>query len=122
MSARKDIAGVLRGIVPKRWKILDADAALDALSVICLVVSQRNIEPAPNAIGNHKVTLFVFVVDPRDDAQASEDSLDNATDTVLFGIDDSGLSIRWTGARKITYQGHRAYEITIEAMSERKAK
>jgi hypothetical protein len=119
MSARKDLARELRKIVPKAWVIVDTDKALDETTRIALLISQRTIEPAPNAIGNHKVTLNLYVIDPHTDPDAAEDGLDDAVDTILFEFDRIPWA-SWTTASKVIYQGRRAYEIPIEAFTQPK--
>lgn len=122
MSARKDLARELRKLVPKAYKIVDTERAVDESKVITLLVSQRTIDPAPNAQGNHRVTLNLYVIDPHNDPAGAEDSLDDAVDNILFAIDRSGSldSVSWSTAEKVVYQGRLAYQITITAYSEPK--
>lgn len=119
MSARKDLAAALRPLVPREWAILDADRNLDEQNVIALLVSQRTIAPAPNAAGTHLATLRVYVIDPHEDPDAAEDALDDAVETVCFGLDTID-ALLWTTAEKVIYQGRRAYQITVQAFTHRK--
>jgi hypothetical protein len=119
MSARKDVAAALRPLVPKKWAILDADRNIDETTEIALLVSQRTIEPAPNAAGNHRATLRVYVIDPHEDPDAAEDALDDAVELVCFALDTID-ALYWTTAEKVIYQGRRAYQITVQAFTVRK--
>lgn len=120
MSARKDLAAALRPLVPKAWPIIDHDRNLDEITKIALLVSQRTVEPAPNATGTHKATLYVYVIDPHEaDANAAEDALDDAVEIVCFGLDTID-ALYWTAAEKVIYQGRRAYQITVQAFTVRK--
>lgn len=119
MSARKDLAAVFRKLVPRVWQIIDTDRSIDQVKKVAVLISQRRIEPAPsNPLGSHRVTFRVYVIDANSDPGAAEDALDNSVDTLLYAI-DSVDAIRWTAAEKVIYQDRRAYEITVEAFSER---
>ena len=122
MSARRDLARELRKLVPKAWKIVDTDRAIDDAKVTALLISQRTIERAPNAQGNHRVTLNLYVIDPHTDPDSAEDGLDNAVDSLLFTLDKSEAlrAVVWTTATKVVYQGRRAYEIPITVYTEPK--
>ncbi|WP_157001435.1 hypothetical protein [Agromyces laixinhei] len=119
MSARKDLAAALVPLLPKKWQVIDHDRNLDKLAVIAVLVSQRRIEPAPNAQGSHKGTFRVFIIDPHTDVAAAEDALDDGVDTLLYAL-DGVQAVRWTNAEKVIYQDFRAYQITLEAFTERK--
>ena len=119
MSARKDLATELGKLMPRTWQIIDTDELPDHIRKTAVLISQRRIQPAPgNPLGSHLVSFRVYVVDPHTDSGKAEDALDSAVDSLLYAID--GLDpIRWTAAEKVIYEQHRAYEITIEAFSER---
>lgn len=119
MSARAALAAALRELVPADWQIVAVDRNLDESRRIVLLVSQRIIEPAPNAQGSHKATFRVYVIDPHVDPEAAEDALDDAVDELLFLLDAVEF-VRWTRAEKVIYQDRRAYQIDLEAFTERK--
>jgi hypothetical protein len=121
MSARKDLKAALKPLLPRNWQIVTADKSLDEITKPALIISQRTITPAPNALGNHLVTFLLTVMDPRADEEAAEDALDNEVDDLLFAIDKT-KGVWWTSAEKIVYQGKRAYQISLQAATERKEK
>ena len=119
MSARSDLASALKPHLPKRWMVVRADRPIDEIVVPTLMISQRTIEPAPNAAGNHLVTFRLTIMDPHDDENAAEDALDDEVDDLLFALDQVD-GLWWTEAQKLTAQGKRAYQITLKAASARK--
>lgn len=115
MSERTTLRAAISKLVPRTWQIIDTDRQIDHVKTAAVLISQRTIAPAPNAAGTHIVTFRVYVVAATD----AEDALDDKVDTLLYAIDKIE-AIRWTLANKVIYQDRTAYELTIEAFTERK--
>lgn len=122
MSARKDLADLLRPLLPNpapegTWSLYDYPKALDSLDPDQVAVIFETWKATPHAIPGRQVTEFtVALVVAATDPEHADDALDDAVIVLIDVLDQvAGRHlVNWTDATRGTYRDqYPAYLVTV---------
>lgn len=95
MTAREELAAILRAGVPADWRIVPYDEA-PVIDRPTLIVYRESVEAGPTwAVQKH--TLAIHVLNPAQTAPKSSDKADEMLDVVL-GVLDDAPNLIWQSA------------------------
>lgn len=116
IAPRKQLASLLRPVIPRSWKLVTSDRATDLSKTITVQLKQRRIIRTPQAPnGAHDIEFVLTVTSPNMDLDKAEDQLDTAVNVLIHALDDAG--IRWLNADKVANDERLAYDITLTVTS-----
>lgn len=116
ITPRKQVATLLRPIIPRAWKLVTSDRAVDLTKTMTVQIKQRRIIRTPQAPnGAHDIEFVLTVTSPHMDLDKAEDQLDTAVNVLIHAIDEAG--IKWTNADKVANEDRLAYDITLTLTS-----
>lgn len=121
VNPRQYLAGELKPLLPKGWKIVPHAVALDTISEPVVKLQQVSVQPTASApLSFHTVTIAVIIISPITNADNAEDSVDEMVNELLFALDEIP-SLSWTEATKDLYgDSNLAYRVDIEINIEKK--
>ena len=115
-SPRSQVAAILRPIIPRNWKIVSSDRAVDLHKFVVVQVKQRKLIRTPQApAGAHDIEFVLTVTSPYQDIDKAEDQLDDSVNIIVHALDDAG--IKWTSADKVANDDRLAYDIALTLTS-----
>lgn len=115
MSVRSDFAEFLTPLLPKDWRIVPFNTALDVTDRPVVMLIQKTVERAPEApIGALKVGFSVLVIQPRTEPGAADDALDDDLMDVALAINKL-KHVTFVRAERSTWNDtNPAWDITAE--------
>jgi len=115
MTIRADLAAALRPLLPKAWKLIDNESAVDQGNAIVVRLSQQGFRPLPEApIGHILVDFVVTITVTGTNPARMEDDLDVGTGELIDAIDHiPGGFIAWRTASKIGNDSTLGYDIEL---------
>lgn len=115
-SPRAIVAQIIKPLLPRTWKIVTSDRAVDVHKTVTVQIKQRSIMRTPQAPnGAHDIEFVLTVTSPSQDLDRAEDQLDDGVNRLVHALDTAG--IKWTNAQKVTNDDRLAYDITLTLTS-----
>lgn len=116
MIPRKELAALLKPILPRTWYIRDSMGTTDDVNRTIVKLKQMTIERLPQAPqGKHLIGFVVTISAPNANTQAAEDKLDDQVNALIHAVDS--LGIEWKTATKVIDENRLAYDITLNLIS-----
>ena len=115
-APRLVLAGMLRPLLPRAWRIVPSQTNLDTLSTTVVMLKQMSLERHPIVPqGAHLVSFVVTIISPLHDTEKAEDDLDDKVNALIHALDT--LDIEWTRAEKVLAGATLGYDITLTLTS-----
>lgn len=117
MSARQSLSTELKPLIPKAWRLVDTERAIDKIDRPTLVIRQQKIVPAPNAQGALITTLVITMIGPKTLAGDYEDDLDLAAAKFITIVTRELPALMWAGATKVMWNENPAYDFDVTVIT-----
>jgi hypothetical protein len=112
--ARDVLGDVLTAHMPRKWRIIRSQTSLDTIGETVVMLKLSRITKNPAApLSDHIAEFVVTIVTAIEDPAAAEDDLDDSLITLLHALDGYD-NLDWTGADKVSFSGHFAYDVTVQ--------
>ncbi|GAB3118409.1 hypothetical protein [Glaciibacter psychrotolerans] len=115
-APRKDLAALLKPLLPRTWKIVEHQTTTDVLTVTKVTLKQLRIVRTPAAPqGAHDIEFIVTITSALTDPARAEDELDDQVNMLIHALDRAGIP--WSSAAKVLDGDSLAYDITLTLTS-----
>jgi hypothetical protein len=113
IDIRAFVVAKLKPILPKKWRWFDYSTSLDEITTTTVLLVLDSIERDPDAPRSHwRVSYTLSVIDPSQNPEQRETSLDDSIVALLLALDDVN-DFRWTDAKRGTVGTQLGYDITL---------